>query len=147
MIFFLDLCIGSQYISSITSHRSENRLLTEVSLLYIAYFTTSVCKLVWPSLIHSQTAALAHPICDSAPQNQSYGSILWNWDIYTYIQLSIDVLFVMIGWYLAEIHMFENLESEGFKKYIILRISEKCWENHNDFQIIMRCPNQVLNNT
>ncbi len=31
-------------------------------------------------------------------------------------QLSIDVWFVMIGQYLAEIQLFENLESEGAKK-------------------------------
>ncbi len=31
-------------------------------------------------------------------------------------KLSIDVWFVMIGQYLAEIQLFENLESEGEKK-------------------------------
>ncbi len=31
-------------------------------------------------------------------------------------KLSIDVWFVMIGQYLAEIKLFENLESEGAKK-------------------------------
>ncbi len=31
-------------------------------------------------------------------------------------KLSIDVWFVMIGQYLAEIQLFENLESEGAKK-------------------------------
>ncbi len=30
--------------------------------------------------------------------------------------ISIDVWFVMIGQYLAEIQLFENLESEGAKK-------------------------------
>ncbi len=30
--------------------------------------------------------------------------------------LSIDVWFVMIGQYLSEIQLFENLESEGAKK-------------------------------
>ncbi len=35
----------------------------------------------------------------------------------------IDVWFVMIGWYLAEIQLFVNLESEGAKK-------SKYWENH-----------------
>ncbi len=37
--------------------------------------------------------------------------------------LSIDVWFVMIGQYLAEIQLFENLESEDAKK-------SKYWENH-----------------
>ncbi len=32
-------------------------------------------------------------------------------------KLSIDVWFVMIGQYLAEIQLFENLESEGAKNY------------------------------
>ncbi len=32
-------------------------------------------------------------------------------------KLSIDVWFVMIGQYLAEIQLFVNLESEGAKKY------------------------------
>ncbi len=36
---------------------------------------------------------------------------------------SIDVWFVMIGQYLAEIQLFENLESEGAKKIKILRKS------------------------
>ncbi len=45
-------------------------------------------------------------------------------EIYTsYInKLSIDVWFVMIGQYLAEIQLYENLESEGAKK-------SKYWEN------------------
>ncbi len=38
-------------------------------------------------------------------------------------KLSIDVWFVMIGQYLAEIQIFVNLESEGAKK-------SKYWENH-----------------
>ncbi len=38
-------------------------------------------------------------------------------------KLSIDIWFVMIGQYLAEIQPFENLESEGAKK-------SKYWENH-----------------
>ncbi len=38
-------------------------------------------------------------------------------------KLSIDVWFVMIGQYLAEIQLFVNLESEGAKK-------SKYWENH-----------------
>ncbi len=37
-------------------------------------------------------------------------------------KLSIDVWFVMIGQYLAEIQIFENLESEGAKK-------SNYWEN------------------
>ncbi len=37
--------------------------------------------------------------------------------------ISIDVWFVMIGQYLAEIQLFENLESEGAKK-------SKYWENY-----------------
>jgi len=32
-------------------------------------------------------------------------------------KLSIDVWFVRIGQYLAEIQLFENLDSEGAKKY------------------------------
>ncbi len=36
--------------------------------------------------------------------------------------ISIDVWFVMIGQYLAEIQLFETLESEGAKK-------SKDWEN------------------
>ncbi len=37
--------------------------------------------------------------------------------------ISIDVWFVMIGQYLAEIQLFGNLESEGAKKIYILRKS------------------------
>ncbi len=39
--------------------------------------------------------------------------------------LSIDVWFVMIGQYLAEIQLFENLESEGKKNLNIEKISFK----------------------
>ncbi len=39
-------------------------------------------------------------------------------------KLSIDVLFVMIGQYLAEIQLFEKLESVGAKKK-----KSKYWEN------------------
>ncbi len=50
-----------------------------------------------------------------------------NFEINTYEswlnKLFIDVWFVMIGQYLAEIQLFENLESEGAKK-------SKYWENH-----------------
>ncbi len=38
-------------------------------------------------------------------------------------KLSIDVWFVMIGQYLAEIQLFEHMESEGAKIW-------KYWENH-----------------
>ncbi len=38
-------------------------------------------------------------------------------------KLSFDVWFVMIGQYLVEIQLFENLESKSAKK-------SKYWENH-----------------
>ncbi len=37
-------------------------------------------------------------------------------------KLSVDVWFVMIGQYLAEIQLFENLESEGAKNLNIEKI-------------------------
>ncbi len=55
-------------------------------------------------------------ICDLGPQNQSYVYIFLNWDLYIIWKPSIDVWFVMIGQYLAEIQLFENLESKGAKK-------------------------------
>ncbi len=48
-------------------------------------------------------------------------------------KFSIDVWF-MIGQYLAEIQLFENLESEDAKKCTY-------WENH-----LWSCTNEVLNN-
>ncbi len=39
-----------------------------------------------------------------------------NWYLYIIWKLSIDVWFVRIGQYLAEIQLFENMESEGAKK-------------------------------
>ncbi len=36
-------------------------------------------------------------------------------------KISIDVLFVRIGQYLAEIQLFENLESEGAKKSVQIK--------------------------
>ncbi len=65
--------------------------------------------------------------CDTGPQNQSKGHF-FEIEMYTSSEswinnLSSDVWFVMIGQYLAEIQLFENLESEGAKK-------SKYWENH-----------------
>ncbi len=64
--------------------------------------------------------------CDPGPQNQ-LSVIFFYWD-YTSSdswinRISIDVLFVMISQYLAEIQVFENPESEGANK-------SKYWENH-----------------
>jgi len=42
--------------------------------------------------------------------------------------MSIDVWFVMIGQYLADIQLFENLESEGAKKIKIFRKSLKLFK-------------------
>ncbi len=52
----------------------------------------------------------------------------FNIEIYTFSEswineISIYVWFVMIGQYLADIQLFENLESEG-------AIKSKYWENH-----------------
>ncbi len=49
--------------------------------------------------------------------------------------ISIDVMFVMIGQYLAEIQLFENLESEGAKNLniekIIFKVAQmKCLVMH-----------------
>ncbi len=51
-----------------------------------------------------------------------------NYEIYTYIhlhKLSIDVWFVRIGQYLAEIQLFENLECEVQKNQDIEKIAFK----------------------
>ncbi len=54
---------------------------------------------------------------DLGPQNKYYYYTLY----IIIIKLSIDVWFVRIGQYLAEIQLFENLEPEGAKKIEILR--------------------------
>ncbi len=61
------------------------------------------------------------------PQNQSQGSIFQNWDLYIIWnnKLSINVRFVRIGQYLAEIQLFENLEYEGAKNLNIEKIAFK----------------------
>ncbi len=41
--------------------------------------------------------------------------VIWG-NLYKINKISSDALFVMIGQYLAEIQLFENLESEGAKK-------------------------------
>ncbi len=46
-----------------------------------------------------------------------------NWDLHIVWKLSIDLWFVMIEQYLAEIQLFDNLQSEGAK-------NSKYWENH-----------------
>ncbi len=49
-------------------------------------------------------------------------------------KLFIDVWFVKTGSYLAEMQLFENLESEGAKK-------SKYWQKR-----LKSCPNEVLSN-
>ncbi len=51
--------------------------------------------------------------------------------------LSIDVWFVRIGQYLAEIQLFENLESEGAKKKIAFKVVQKKF-------FIIHIPNRKL---
>ncbi len=53
---------------------------------------------------------------------QNHWSKFFETEIYTSSESWINKL-VMIGQYLAEIQLFENLESEGAKK-------SKYWENH-----------------
>ncbi len=59
-------------------------------------------------------------MCDPGSQNRLKCQFFLNWDLYIIFpwinQLSIDVWFVRIVQYLAEINLFENLESEGAKK-------------------------------
>ncbi len=62
-----------------------------------------------------------YTVCDPGPQNKSLESNFFKIEIYTSSKsqinkLSIDVWFVMIGQYLSEIQLFENLESEDAKK-------------------------------
>ncbi len=52
-------------------------------------------------------------------------------------KLSTDAWFVRIGQYLAEIQLFENLESEGAKK-------SKYWENHQMKFLAMNITNSLL---
>ncbi len=66
-------------------------------------------------------------ICDPGPQNQSYFSKLRF--IHHMNKLSIDVWFVMIGQYLAEIQLFENIEKITFKvvqtKFLAMHITNQ----------------------
>ncbi len=69
-----------------------------------------------------------HKIYVTLDHKTSHKGTFFKIEIYTSANsrinnLSIDVWFVMIGQYLAEIQLFENLESEGAKK-------SKYWENH-----------------
>ncbi len=59
----------------------------------------------------------------------------------------IDVWFVRIGQYLAEIHLFENLESEGAKKnkkITILRKSPLKLSKLSSYLCILLIKNEVL---
>ncbi len=58
---------------------------------------------------------------------------MWPW----INKLSTDVLLVRIGLYLAEIQIFENLESEGAKKY----------NNNTDHWSLNNTDHWSLNNT
>ncbi len=68
---------------------------------------------------------LEHQIskCDTLEHKTSHKGQFWD-EIYKMNKLSIDIWFVRIGQYLAEIQLFENLKSEG-AKYIYIY-----WENH-----------------
>ncbi len=59
-------------------------------------------------------------VCDRGPQTRSWGSFF-----YWINTLSIDLWFVRIGQYLAEIQLFENLESEVQKNLNIEKITFK----------------------
>ncbi len=62
-------------------------------------------SLIMQCLFNDQSSrSKARTICDPGPQNQSFQC-----------KLPIDVWFVRIGQYLAEIQPLENLESEGAK--------------------------------
>ncbi len=50
------------------------------------------------------------------------GHFFKNWDLYI-IWISFPLMYGLLGQYLAEIKLFENLESEGAKKIQILRKS------------------------
>ncbi len=63
--------------------------------------------------------SLITDICDNKTSHDLY--MIRKLNIY-YI-LAIYIWFVRIGQYLAEIQLFENLESEGAEK-------SKYWENH-----------------
>ncbi len=65
-------------------------------------------------------------VCVTMDHKTSHKCQFFEIEIYTSYEswinkLSIDVWFVMIGQYLADIQLFENLESEGEKK-------SKYWE-------------------
>ncbi len=85
--------------------------------IYIYVFLTLDHK-CWLSIVpfclnFLLNVGLSNAMCNPGPQNQLYRSILW--DLYLYIIWKLnkyDVWFVRIGQYMAEIQLFEYLESE-----------------------------------
>ncbi len=80
-----------------------------------------VCISAVSWLIASKINDFVYIIYVTLDHKTSHKGQFFEIEIYTsmqslFMQLSDDVWFVMIGQYLAEIQLFENLESEGAKK-------------------------------
>ncbi len=91
------------------SHHTDccTSLWTAFPIMHCTDFTQ-----LWP-ITHTLYVTLDH-------KKKKSVNFFPNWDLYIIWKLknniSIDIWFVMIGQYLTEIQLFENLESEGVKK-------------------------------
>ncbi len=94
------------------------------TLLLKLVFRRTICsfynKVVTISAVNTIKPRILKNNCDPGPQ-KPHKCKFFEIEVYVSSEswidnLSIDVWFVMIGQYLAEIQLFENLESEGAKK-------------------------------
>ncbi len=77
----------------------------------------SICVMIYIDCILNMWPWITKPVIRVSFLKLRFIHHYWIYKLY------IDVWFVMIGQYLTEIQLFENLESEGAKK-------SKYWENH-----------------
>ncbi len=101
-------------------HRKHAKPLTDPA----AHLTIQTVSQEWdyevqpPEVYDVLTELVSHgQTGQSGTEFTEHGCVLWmSWKQHINIKLSIDVWFVRTEQYLAEIQLFENLESEGAKK-------------------------------
>ncbi len=108
-----EICINSLFLT-----QKHSKVSSEVQSLQLLFTHENVPWVFWTC---SMIILMIYQIYVTLDHKTSHEGQFFLIEIYTSSEiwinnLSIDVWFVRIGQYLAEIQLFENLESEGAKK-------------------------------
>ncbi len=133
---------GSKWITTAQTRAPNQSLLHRLGLQINHYCTDSGSKWITTAQTRAPNGSLLHRLglqmdqyCTDALHDmwpwttKPVISVFFKIEIYTQSEiwinnLSTDVWFVVIGQYLAEIQLFENLESEGFIIKITFKVVE-----------------------